>query len=224
MRILLVEDEHRLADALEYVLKKENYLVDLARDGITAEEFGCTGLYDIIILDRMLPGRDGLKVLKSLRAKGIKSAVIFLTAKDSIDDRAEGLDAGADDYLVKPFSNKELLARIRALGRRPAAWNEDTMIGIGELKLDYKNYTVLLQDETIRLTAQESQLLEYLIRNKNQTLSKEQILNKIWGFNTEADINSVELYIYYLRKKLGKSGVGYELKTIRGAGYLLAEV
>lgn len=224
MKILLVEDENRLADALEYVLKKENYFVDVAREGITATELACTGTYDIIILDRMLPGRDGLSILRAIRAEGIKSAVIFLTAKDSINDRAEGLDAGADDYLVKPFSNKELLARIRALSRRPTTLNEDTNISIGELRLDFKNFTVFLHDRSVQLTCQESQLLEYLIRNKNQTLSKEQILNKVWGFNTETDINSVELYIYYLRKKLGKSGTGYELKTIRGAGYSLIEL
>lgn len=223
MKILLVEDENRLADALEFILKKENYLVDVARDGITATELACTGTYDIIILDRMLPGRDGLSILRIIRSEGIKSSVIFLTAKDSINGKTEGLDAGADDYLVKPFSNKELLARIRALSRRPTVLNENAIISIGKLQLDFKNFTVFVHDKTIQLTCQESQLLEYLIRNKNQILSKEQILNKVWGFNTEAELNSVELYIHYLRKKIGKSGAGYDLKTIRGAGYSLLE-
>lgn len=224
MRILLVEDENKLADALEYILKKESYLVDIARDGLTAADFASTGIYDIIILDRMLPGKDGLALLNEIRNQGITSSVIFLTARDTIEDRAEGLDAGADDYLVKPFANRELLARIRALSRRPVSMNHDELLQIGSIKLDPKNFIAVADGEEIRLTSQESQLLEYLIRNKNLTLSKEQILNKVWGFNTDTDINSVELYIYYLRKKLKNKGTGYTLKTIRGAGYTLQEV
>ncbi|MFV0393741.1 MAG: response regulator transcription factor [Coprobacillaceae bacterium] len=223
MRILLVEDEKRLAAALKQHLIKENYQVDVAYDGITAEDLSGTGIYDIIILDRMLPGKSGIEVLKTLRKKEIKSATIFLTAKDTIEDRIEGLDAGADDYLVKPFSTKELLARIRALGRRPQTLEENHLC-IGNIKLHTNSFKIELETSTIILTTKESHLLEYLILNQNRVLSKEQIIDKIWGFDSEVDVNSVELYIYYIRKKLSEYKTGIQIETIRGAGYCLKEI
>lgn len=223
VRILLVEDEPRLADALACILRAEKYIVDVANDGTTAQDLAETDIYDIIVLDRMLPGKDGVSVLKELRAKKIKSAVIFLTAKDSVANRIEGLDAGADDYLVKPFSKEELLARIRALGRRPKDMQPGNYLEIGNLLLDTKQCRATVGSTAIQLTAQESRLLELFILNKNQVLSKEQILNRVWGFDKDVEINNVELYVFYLRKKISSAKASIRINTIRGIGYCLQE-
>lgn len=225
MRILIVDDEKRLTEALEYILKKNKFLVDVANDGLTGLDMAETDIYDIIILDRMLPGKEGVEILKSLRTMGIKTPVIFLTAKDAVANRVEGLDAGADDYLVKPFSTEELLARIRALIRRkePAVM-EDNKICIASLTLDPLKCEVIWGNKVIKLTKKESQLLELLICNHGQVLTKEQILDRVWGFDSEVEMNSVELYIYYLRKKLDLHLCGVNIDTIRGIGYCLKEV
>lgn len=221
MRILLVEDEAALADALEYILRKQGYQVDVAYDGITGEDNALTGIYDGIILDRMLPGREGLDILKTIRQSGIKSPVMFLTARDSINDRVDGLEAGADDYLIKPFSNKEFLARVKALTRRKDRELQEETLDIAGTTLNIQKCTYTINHEDIILTKTETQLLEYLIRNAEQVLEKEQILNKIWGFNKDVEISNVELYIFYLRKKINFSSAGLKLKTIRGTGYSL---
>lgn len=223
MRLLLVEDEVRLANALAYVLKKEKYIVDVTGDGIQAEDMALTGIYDVIILDRMLPNKEGVEVLKRIREEHIQSAVIFLTAKDSVANRIEGLDAGADDYLVKPFAKEELLARVRALGRRKEKLLEDKTLQVGTLSIDVKKNVVVTNQETIKLSVQEMQLLEYLCQNKGQVLGKEQIFDKIWGFNNDVEISNVELYIFYLRKKIKFRENQLNLKTIRGIGYCLEE-
>lgn len=224
MRLLLVEDERRLADALTYLLKKEKYIVDVTGDGIEAEDMALTGVYDVIILDRMLPNKEGVQILKSIRQAQIKSTVIFLTAKDSVMNRIEGLDAGADDYLIKPFAKEELLARIRALGRRKENIIEDRNKQVGQLIINVNRGIVTTLQGDIKLSVQEMQLLEYLSYNQGQVLSKEQIFDKIWGFNKEVERTNVELYIFYLRKKINFNENGVSLKTIRGIGYCLEEI
>lgn len=224
MRLLLVEDEKRLSEALVYVLKKNNYAVDAAYDGAHGEKMAETDIYDLIILDRMLPKKEGVEVLKSLRTNGIKTPVIFLTAKDSITDRVTGLDAGADDYLVKPFSTEELLARVRALSRRQTNLIENNSIRFACTVFEPLKGEVVFGGETIQLTAKESQLLELLMKNKNQVMTRELILDRVWGMESEVDVNSIELYIYYLRKKLKNNKCNIAIKTIRGIGYSAEEV
>ena len=223
MRLLLIEDEQRLSEALAYILEKNNYGVDVAYDGVTGQDMVETGIYDLIILDRMLPGRDGIAVLKELRAQGIKTPVLLLTARDAIEDRVEGLDAGADDYLVKPFATEELLARVRALCRRHNEQLHNEKLQVASLILDPLRCEVICGKETIRLTLKESQLLELFIRNKGQVITKDQIFNRVWGLDTEVEINNVEIYIHYLRKKLNTVMCQINIETIRGIGYCLKE-
>ncbi|MDR2869742.1 MAG: response regulator transcription factor [Deferribacteraceae bacterium] len=222
MRILLVEDETRLAEALEQILKHAGYIVDLADDGAIGLDMAETGIYDVIILDRMLPNMEGVDILKRLRKAQIKTPVIFLTAKDTIPNRVEGLDAGADDYLIKPFSKDELLARLRALVRRPEL-QADNELRIGALYLDSSSCMAAIGDEKIKLSLTEAQLLELLMRNKGRVLTKELILDKIWGFGKDVEISNVELYIFYLRKKVPLEKAGLAIHTVRGIGYSLKE-
>lgn len=224
MRLLLVEDEKRLSEALVYVFKKNNYAVDVAFDGAHGEEMAETDIYDLIILDRMLPGKEGVEILKTLRTSGIKTPVLFLTAKDSISDRVTGLDAGADDYLIKPFSTEELLARVRALSRRQSNLVDNEYIKFSSTIFDHLKGEVKFGNETIQLSAKESQLLELLMKNKNQVMTRELILDRVWGMETDVDVNSIELYIYYLRKKLKNDKCNIYIKTIRGVGYSAEEV
>lgn len=221
MRILLVEDEKRLADALEYMLKKNHFVVDVAFDGLSGQDMAESGIYDLIVLDRMLPGKDGVEVLRQLRARGNHVPVIFLTAKDSIENRVEGLDAGADDYLIKPFSTKELMARIRALARRRETFFVGKEVALGGLKALPQKLEAIVDDQVIILSVKEMQLLELLLFNAGQVLTKEQIFDRVWGFNSDADLSSVELYIHYLRKKIPFHKAGVEIKTVRGVGYMM---
>lgn len=223
MKILLVEDEERLSEALVYVLKKNKYDVDAAYDGIEGERMALSGDYDIIILDRMLPGKDGVEALKTIRAANIAAPVIFITAKHTIADRIEGLDAGADDYLVKPFANDELLARIRALSRRAGtAVEESEEIIIGKSKfiprrgeIYYgKNY-----ENTINLTLKETGILEMLCKSGEKAVTKEELLTKLWGHENDGDVNIVEVFISYLRKKIDVPALGFSIVTLRGLGY-----
>jgi DNA-binding response OmpR family regulator len=223
MRVLLIEDERRLAEPVKYVLEKNKYTVDLAEDGVSGQDMAETGVYDAIVLDRILPGKEGVEVLKTLRAGGIKTPVILVTAKDAVPDRIEGLNAGADDYLIKPFSNEELLARVNALTRRFENIAVDQTLKCVALQLDCKRCVAYVFGETIILSAQESQLLEYLMRNRGQVLTKEQIFNKVWGFDSDTELNAVELYVFYLRKKIDFKKCGAALETIRGVGYSLRE-
>ncbi|ATW27062.1 response regulator transcription factor [Candidatus Formimonas warabiya] len=219
MLLLLIEDEKKLTDALSYILKKNGYTVDVALDGETGLEMVLTGIYDVIVLDRMLPGRDGLSILKRMRSNHIQTPVIFLTAKDTVKDRIEGLDSGADDYLVKPFSMEELLARLRALMRRKEKdLAEDTLSARG-FTFNPKMGEVKMGDQVIRLTVKESLLLELLMRNYGKVQSKICILEKVWGFNADIDEGNIDLYIHYLRKKLNSTCI----KTVRGLGYCFKE-
>jgi DNA-binding response OmpR family regulator len=223
MRVLLVEDERRLSAPVKYVLEKNKYTVDLAEDGVTGQDLAETGVYDVIILDRILPRKEGVEVLKALRANGIRTPVILATAKDAVPDRIDGLNAGADDYLIKPFSNDELLARVNALTRRFENITVNQMLELSALQLDCKRCEAYVFNDTISLSTQESQLLEYLMRNRGQVLTKEQIFNKVWGYDSETELNAVELYVFYLRKKIDFKKSGTELATIRGIGYSLRE-
>ena len=224
MRILLVEDEIRLAEALEQILKKQGYLVDLADDGSIGRDMAETGIYDVIILDRNLPDVEGIEILKHLRNNRITTPVIFLTAKDTVSNRVEGLDAGADDYLVKPFFKEELLARVRALSRRSENLQTSDKLCVASLHLDIRLCEVSINKEKIKLTTTEAQLLELLMRNQGQVLTKEQILNKIWGFDKDVEMKNVELYIFYLRKKIPLEKSGVAIQTVRGIGYSLKEI
>jgi len=219
MRLLLVEDEQRLTDALAYILRKNKYGVDTAYDGETGQAMAETGIYDLIILDRMLPYKEGVQILKELRNRGINTPVLLLTAKDAVEDRIEGLDAGADDYLVKPFSTGELLARVRALGRRRVHQLSGENVEAYGLSLNPLRCEVTKGKDTIKLTLKESLLLELFMRNPGQVITKEQILDRVWGMDSDVEIGNVEIYIHYLRKKLNFKDVYIE--TIRGVGYCL---
>ena len=224
MNILLVEDELRLASALAQLLKMQGYHVDMANNGCDGQDMAETGIYDVIILDRMFPDMDGVDLLKSIRKMSISTPVIFLTAKDTVKNKIEGLDAGADDYLIKPFDNNELLARVRALSRRSIQLLPDNIIIVGTLTLNMNLHEVIVNEKQIKLTKKEAQLLELLMRNKNQTLNKELIFDRVWGFEQDAELGNVELYIFYLRKKIEFSSCGIFLDTIRGVGYCLKEL
>ncbi|WP_446897910.1 response regulator transcription factor [Clostridium sp. LBM24168] len=225
MRLLLVEDEIMLSDALVYILRKNNYNVDTAYDGIKGQEMAETEIYDIIILDRMLPGKDGLDVLKELRNKHIEIPVIILTAMDSIENRIEGLDNGADDYLIKPFSKDELLARIRALGRRNVNYIQDGNIKLRSLVFDPLRSEIDCNGIKVKLTSKESQLLELLARNKNQVITRDQILDRVWGIDCDIEMNNnIEVYFSHLRKKLKSIKSGVVIETVRGVGYCLKEI
>ena len=221
MRILLVEDEPRLSEALSYILKKNNYGVDTAYDGETGQAMAETGVYDLMVLDRMLPRKEGVSILKELRSQGIQLPVLLLTAKDSVQDRIEGLDAGADDYLIKPFSTDELLARLRALSRRPPKQLQDESLNVAGLVFQPLHCKLMIDSETVKLTLKESLLLELFMRNPKRVITKEQILDRVWGLDSDVETNNVEIYIHYLRKKLNSSKI--KIETVRGIGYCLKE-
>jgi len=219
MQLLLVEDEHRLSEALSHILKKKGYAIDIASDGETGLDMAATGVYDLLLLDRMLPHRNGLSLLKEFRKLGFDTPVLFLTAKDTPEDRVEGLDAGADDYLIKPFSTDELLARIRALTRRKSKELAEDILIAGSWSLNPLRSEVTTDTQTIKLTIKESLLLELLMRNYGLVVSKDRILEKVWGYYADIELSNVDLYIHYLRKKLNTSLI----KTVRGVGYYLQE-
>lgn len=220
MKLLLVEDESKLVDALSHILKKNGFVIDAALDGQTGFEMACTGIYDIIILDRMLPQKDGLAVLREFRNQGHDTPILFLTAKSTPEDRAEGLNAGADDYLIKPFFTVELLARLQALARRKNKDLTENVLVADDLVFNPLRAQVTKNSKVIQLTLKESQLFELLMRNYGLVVTKERIIQKVWGFNSEAEFTTVNLYIHYLRKKLKLSN----LKTVRGIGYYLQKI
>lgn len=223
MRILVVEDEIHLAEALVQMLKKNNYTVDSVYNGEDGYDYAMSNIYDVIVLDLMLPKMDGITVMKNMRKYGNDTLVIMLTAKGEISDKVRGLDSGADDYLAKPFNTEELLARIRALGRRRGEIIPDKGMTFGDIELDPANMMLSCGVKDINLTHKESELLEYLIANKNVVLSKDMIIEKLWGFESEAEANHVEVYISFLRKKLKYVGSQVSIVTVRGVGYSLRE-
>jgi two-component system, OmpR family, response regulator ArlR len=221
MRILIVEDETHLAEALTQILRKNNYTVDAVNDGEAGLDYALTDIYDLIILDIMLPKMDGISVLKNIRKEGIATPVILLTAKGEISDKVTGLDSGADDYLAKPFATEELLARIRAMSRRKGEVVQDNTLKYGDIELNPATLKLTSGSKEVKLILKESELLEYLISRKNMTTSKEMIIEKIWGFDSEVVHNHVEVYISFLRKKLAFLGSEVGINTVRGVGYAL---
>ncbi|WP_172255071.1 response regulator transcription factor [Saccharibacillus deserti] len=223
MRILIVEDEQHLAEALSQILKKNNYSVDVVHDGEDGLDYALSGIYDLLLLDIMLPGMDGISILKTVRSKGMAVPVILLTAKGEIPDKIAGLDHGADDYVAKPFSSDELLARIRAAMRRKGEVMPEDALKYGDLELNATNPKLTVRGKEIKLNPKESELLELLILRRQAVTSKEQIIEKLWGFDSEAEHNNVEVYISFLRKKLNFLGSDTRISTIRSVGYVLEE-
>lgn len=223
MRVLVVEDEHKIASAIKRGLEQETYAVDVAFDSDEGLSSALTDEYDVIVLDRMLPGLlDGAEITKEVRANGVRTPIIMLTAKDKIGDRVEGLNAGADDYLIKPFAFEELLARIRALLRRPQD-HVGNVLAIDDLSLDTNTYEVKRNGRKIQLSQREYALLEYLMRNQNRILSKANIISHVWDYDADILPNTLEVYIGYLRGKIERPFRGPELiHTVRGFGYKLA--
>ena len=223
MRILVVEDERKIARALALALKNEKYAVDICFDGTEAFAMATAIDYDLIILDRMIPGDyDGITLTKKLRNLENKTPILLLTALSSVQDKTHGLDSGADDYLTKPFALDELLARVRALLRRPKTIAENTL-KVADLSLDPILHTVKRSNSAIELTNKEFSLLEYLMRNKNRPVSKEQIIEHVWDFDSDVLPNNIEVYISYLREKIDKPFNKKLIQTVRGVGYKIDE-
>jgi DNA-binding response OmpR family regulator len=221
MRILVIEDEHKIANAIKQGLVQENYSVDVEYDSDSGLGAALNESYDVMVIDRMLPGSiEGLDICREVRKAKIHTPILLLTAKDQIRDRVEGLNAGADDYLIKPFSFEEMLARIRALMRRPPDAS-GPVLSIEDLTLDPMKFQVKRNSKTIALSAKEFALLEYMMRNSGRVLSKESIISHVWDFDADVLPNTVEVYIGYLRNKIDKPFNKQLLHTQRGFGYLL---
>lgn len=221
MRILIAEDEVHLAEAVSQILKKHNYSVDMVHDGRSGLDYALSGIYDLLLLDIMMPEMDGITVLKKLRSEGNHTPVILLTAKGEISDKVTGLDYGADDYIAKPFATEELLARIRAALRRKGEVVPEDGLKFGDIELNTTQLKLSVQGKEIKLNLKENELLELLITRKQAITSKEQIIEKLWGFDSEVEYNNVEVYISFLRKKLTFLNSLVRINTIRGVGYVL---
>jgi len=220
MRILVVEDEHRIAQTIKKGLEQERYAVDIAYDGAAGYDLASTEDYDMIILDRMLPEMTGMEVCTKLRKKDNHTPILMLTAKSQTTDKIDGLDAGADDYLTKPFSFEELLARIRALSRRPKQ-SLNTKISIKDLTLDRQSFQIFRENIKIQLSGKEFSILEYLMRNKGKVISKQQLIDHVWDFEADVLPNTVEVTMKNIRRKIEKpfSNKKLVIKTVRGFGY-----
>ncbi len=220
-RILVVDDDSRIAAAVHRARTYEGYVVDVAQDGRAALDKAATRAPDLVVLDLLLPGIDGIEVCKRLRATG-DMTILMLTALDGVGDRVRGLDAGADDYLVKPFAYEELVARVRALLRRSNAHADETL-SYADLIMDIGAHEVIRHDRAIELTALEFQLLECLLRHQRQVLTRDQLLESVWGFDAETTSNLVDVYVGYLRAKMESCGEPRLIQTVRGVGYVLRE-
>lgn len=224
MRVLVVEDEHRIANAIKKGLEQEAYAVDVAYDGESGYDLAASEEYDALILDLMLPKMDGLTICGKLREENIHYPILILTARGEVDDKVEGLNAGADDYLAKPFAFNELLARIKALTRRPRKIN-GTKYKVGELELDTLSYEVKRAGKKINLSKKEYALLEYLMSRSGKTVTKEEIINHVWDYDADILPNTVEVYIGYLRNKIDKAfpKTNALIQTVRGFGYKISD-
>ena len=220
MRVLVIEDEHKIANSIKKGLEQEAFAVDVAYDGTEGYDLASTESYDVIILDLMLPGIDGMEICKKLRAEKIHTPILILTAKGQLEDKVKGLNSGADDYLTKPFTFEELLARVKAMTRRPANLT-GVVLKVDDLSLDTISYEVKREPRLIKLSAKECALLEYLMRHANQTLSKDQIISHVWNYDADILPNTVEVYIGYLRNKIDRPFKNKPalIQTIRGFGY-----
>jgi len=222
MRILIAEDEKATAMALKLILEKAMFSADVVENGNLAWDFVSHSDYDVVVLDIMMPGKSGLEVLQLMRANSINTPVLLLTAKSEVEDRISGLESGADDYLPKPFSTGELVARIRALARRSTSYN-DSVLSAGNLSLDTGKYEMFTSEGSYKLTNKEYQLLELFMRNKGVVFSTEHLMEKIWGYESQSDIGVVWTHIGFVRRKLDSLKSDVQIKTIRGAGYALEE-
>lgn len=223
MKILVVEDEHLIATSIKKGLEQEHYVVDLAFDGEEGLDLASSGDYDLVLLDLMLPKMDGLKVCRQLRKDEIHTPILILTAKSQLEDKVIGLDSGADDYLTKPFAFEELLARVRALARRPQNTATAEILKVGDLSLNISTYEVLRNGKNISLSSKEYSLLECLMRHPGQILSKDQLIQHVWSYESDILPNTVEVYIRNLRLKIDKNFSQKLIKTIRGFGYKISE-
>ena len=222
MRVLLAEDTKELANALTFVLVHNKYAVDTVGNGIDALECALTGIYDIILLDIMMPGMDGIEVLRRIREESITAPVLILSARCDLGDRINGLDSGADDYLSKPFATTELLARMRALLRRNENYLSDVLT-VGNLSLDVKTYELSTETQTIRLNNKEFQLMSCFMRNPSRVFSADELMAKIWGWDYQIDLNVVWTNITYLRRKLEQLHANVQIQSLRGSGYRIVE-
>lgn len=221
MDVLVVEDDPRVARLVARALTEAGHRVAVADDGLEGLAQAAAGLHDMIVLDIMLPNLDGLEVSRQLRRQQIRTPILMLTARDAVPDRVRGLDAGADDYLVKPFALEELLARVRALGRRSGAGEAEDVLRAGDLTLDLPRHEVRRDEQQIDLTPREFNLLRYLLRHQGQVLTKNQILDHVWGYDADATSNVVEIYIHYLREKIDRGFPRPLIRTVRGVGYTI---
>lgn len=220
MRVLIVEDERRMAQGLRGLLEKQGYAVDAVYTGDNGLDYALSEIYDLIILDIMLPGLDGLSILRQLRSEGVDAPVLLLTARDDVRDRVQGLDCGADDYMSKPFDTDELLARVRALTRRKSRLLDDTLT-YGDIALDRGRMTLRRGEESIRLGPKEFQVMECLMDEKKRVVSRQRLYEKVWGLLSETEYNNVEVYVTFLRRKLRALRSNVRIRSMRGAGYYL---
>ena len=223
MRILLVEDDIKLCDSLSFQLEKEGFTVDICHDGLDAISFINEQAHDVILLDRMIPDKDGLQVLKEIRGQGVEIPVIFLTALGELYDKVEGLDAGADDYLVKPFAFAELMARIRSIRRRPGQLKVSEELTLSDIRFDVVQKQLYVGNNACSLSKREADLLEVFLRNPKQVLPRSLLLSKVWGPYAEVEDGNLDNYIHFLRRRLTTLRSKLKLKTIRGIGYTLEE-
>jgi len=223
MYILVVEDERRLSQVVRRVLEEEGHTVDVAYDGEEGLAMATDGSHDVIVLDILLPAMDGFEVCRTLRRNRVDTPILLLTALDTIDDRVRGLDAGADDYLPKPFAFQELLARLRALGRRKVQAREPTTLEVNDLRLDLRRRRAERDGRTIELSPREFSLLEFLMRNEGRVVTRMQMLDHIWGYDYATDSNLVDVYMAYLRRKVDRGNDRKLIRTVRGVGYALGD-
>lgn len=221
MKLLLVEDEKQLSEALQQILIKNKYTVDAVYNGDEGLDYALTGVYDVIILDIMLPKLNGIEILKMIRKRKISTPVILLTAKGSVEDRILGLDSGADDYLPKPFSPDELLARLRALTRRNGDFINENILEFSDIKLNLSTYDMEVNDNSITLTQKEFEILKYFMQRPKLVVSKDDLITKLCGFDSDIEHNNIEVYISFLRKKLAYVESNVKITTIRRVGYRL---
>ena len=221
MKLLLVEDEKQPSEALQQILIKNKYSVDAVYNGEEGLLYALSDVYDVIILDIMLPKLNGIEILKTIRKKGISTPVILLTAKATIEDKILGLDCGADDYLPKPFSTEELLARLRALTRRSGGFINENTLEFSDIKLNLSTYDMEVKDNSITLTQKEFEILRYFMQRPKSVVSKDDLITKLWGYDSDIEYNNIEVYISFLRKKLDYVESNVKITTIRRVGYRL---
>lgn len=223
MKILIIEDEYSLADAIAETLKKENFTVEIKTDGQKGEEEALTNIYDLILLDVMLPNKNGFEILKQLRKEKVDTPIIMLTSKTEIYDKLNGLENGADDYITKPFHMRELVARVKVILKRNSNLENTDIIEFADIKLDLRTGIMSCRKNEITINGKELELLEVLLINRKQIISRETLANKIWGYDSDTEYNNVEVYVSFLRKKLKLLNSQVKIKAVRGIGYKMED-